>query len=326
MTRVLGWIAAGLAPLTLLGALVALVYPPSFLIFADWFLWFFGTTMLALGLVLEPREFVDTLRRPREIGLGLATQFTVMPLLGFLAAYWSGLDPRIALGFVIVGCAPGAMASNVIVFLAGGAVAYSVTLTSFATFLSPVVTPALVEWLGGVFLPIPFWPMMQTILLTVLLPLLAGMLLKRRLRRFDAAIREAAPAVAVVSIVIIIGYAVAANHSALLSIGPQVFLWVVLINGLGYVAGWNLARLYGFDRRYQLALMVEIGMQNAGLGVALALRHFQAETALPGALFATWCVLTAAGASAWLRRRAPAEIMPLTMDTGTGADPQQPDA
>ncbi|MEJ2078022.1 MAG: bile acid:sodium symporter family protein [Acidobacteriota bacterium] len=326
MTRVLGWIAAGLAPLTLLGALVALVYPPSFLIFADWFLWFFGTTMLALGLVLEPREFVDTLRRPREIGLGLATQFTVMPLLGFLAAYWSGLDPRIALGFVIVGCAPGAMASNVIVFLAGGAVAYSVTLTSFATFLSPVVTPALVEWLGGVFLPIPFWPMMQTILLTVLLPLLAGMLLKRRLRRFDAAIREAAPAVAVVSIVIIIGYAVAANHSALLSIGPQVFLWVVLINGLGYVAGWNLARLYGFDRRYQLALMVEIGMQNAGLGVALALRHFQAETALPGALFATWCVLTAAGASAWLRRRAPAEIMPLAMDTGTGADPQQPDA
>jgi BASS family bile acid:Na+ symporter len=326
MTRVLGWIAAGLAPLTLLGALVALVYPPSFLIFADWFLWFFGTTMLALGLVLEPREFVDTLRRPREIGLGLATQFTVMPLLGFLAAYWSGLYPRIALGFVIVGCAPGAMASNVIVFLAGGAVAYSVTLTSFATFLSPVVTPALVEWLGGVFLPIPFWPMMQTILLTVLLPLLAGMLLKRRLRRFDAAIREAAPAVAVVSIVIIIGYAVAANHSALLSIGPQVFLWVVLINGLGYVAGWNLARLYGFDRRYQLALMVEIGMQNAGLGVALALRHFQAETALPGALFATWCVLTAAGASAWLRRRAPAEIMPLTMDTGTGADPQQPDA
>jgi BASS family bile acid:Na+ symporter len=326
MTRVLGWIAVGLAPLTLLGALVALVYPPSFLIFADWFLWFFGTTMLALGLVLEPREFVDTLRRPREIGLGLATQFTVMPLLGFLAAYWSGLDPRIALGFVIVGCAPGAMASNVIVFLAGGAVAYSVTLTSFATFLSPVVTPALVEWLGGVFLPIPFWPMMQTILLTVLLPLLAGMLLKRRLRRFDAAIREAAPAVAVVSIVIIIGYAVAANHSALLSIGPQVFLWVVLINGLGYVAGWNLARLYGFDRRYQLALMVEIGMQNAGLGVALALRHFQAETALPGALFATWCVLTAAGASAWLRRRAPAEIMPLAMDTGTGADPQQPDA
>lgn len=299
----LRWIAAGLAPLTLLGAVAAFVYPPSFLIFARWFLWFFGVTMLALGLVLDPAEFVETLRRPREIALGLATQFTVMPLLGFLAAWWSGLEPGIALGFVIVGCAPGAMASNVIVFLAGGAVAFSVTLTSFATFLSPVVTPALVEWLGGVFLPIPFWPMMRTILLTVLLPLAAGMWLKRHLRRYDALIREVAPAVAVIAIVIIIGYAVAANHAALLSVGPSVLVWVVLINALGYAAGWNLARLYGFDRRYQLTLMVEIGMQNAGLGVALALEHFEPQTALPGALFATWCVLTAAGASAWLRRK-----------------------
>ncbi len=326
MSRVLRWIAAGLAPLTFLGAMAALVYPPSFLVFADWFLWFFAVTMLALGLVLDPGEFADTLRRPREIALGLATQFTVMPLLGFLAAYWSGLDPRIALGFVIVGCAPGAMASNVIVFLAGGAVAYSVTLTSFATFLSPVLTPALVEWLGGVFLPIPFWPMMQTILLTVLLPLVGGMLLRQRLHGFEKAIREAAPAVAVLSIVVIIGYAVAANHSALMSVGPRVFVWVVIVNGLGYLAGWYLARLYGFRRRYQLALMVEIGMQNAGLGVALALRHFQAETALPGALFATWCVLTAAGASAWLRRRSGAGIRPLPTGSETAADPRTPNA
>ncbi len=337
LPRVLRWIAAGLAPLTFLGALAALLYPPSFLIFADWFLWFFAITMLALGLVLDPKEFVETLRRPREIGLGLATQFTVMPLLGFLAAYWSGLDPRLALGFVIVGCAPGAMASNVIVFLAGGAVAYSVTLTSFATFLSPVVTPALVEWLGGVFLPIPFWPMMQTILLTVLLPLAGGMVLRRRLRRFEAAARHAAPAVAVLSIVVIIGYAVAANHAALLSVGPSVFLWVILVNGLGYVAGWNLARLYGFDRRYQLTLMIEVGMQNAGLGVALALRHFEAETALPGALFATWCVLTAAGASSWLRRRGRVPgpgltesisetlLRPQPTDTGTEAGRRPPD-
>jgi BASS family bile acid:Na+ symporter len=46
-------------------------------------------------------------------------------------------------------------------------------------------------------------------------------------------------------------------------------------------------------------------MQNAGLGVALALRHFSPETALPGALFAVWCILTAAGASSWMRRQYP---------------------
>jgi len=303
VSQLLRVIARSLAPLTLAGAIVALVHPPVFLIFGNWFLWFFAATMLALGVVLEPSEFVDTLKRPREITLGILTQFTVMPLLGFLAAWYGGMSPGVALGFVIVGCAPGAMASNVVVYLAGGAVAYSVTLTSVATFLSPVLTPLLVEWLGGAFLPIPFWPMMRTILWTVLLPLLAGMFIRRRLGRTAALLGELAPVVAVVSIVVIIGYAVAANQARLLTVGVRVFALVVLVNGLGYLFGWYLGGLYGFGRRYRLALMIEIGMQNAGLGVALALRHFGPETAMPGALFATWCILTAALASALFKRK-----------------------
>jgi BASS family bile acid:Na+ symporter len=269
----------------LLGAVAAFLEPRLFLVFKDWFLWFFAATMFALGVVLEPVEFWDALKKPKEIALGLLTQFTVMPVLGFFAAYLSPLEPGIALGFVIVGCAPGAMASNVIVFLAGGAVAYSIALTSFATLLSPVVTPGLVELLGGVFLPIPFWPMMLTILKVVLLPLILGMVVRRSLGARLEAAKEIAPVVA----------------ERIGSVGWLIFGLVVVVNGLGFLAGWYLARLYGFDRRYQLALMIEIGMQNAGLGVALALEHFSTETALPGALFATWCVLTGAGATTYLR-------------------------
>ena len=176
-------------------------------------------------------------------------------------------------------------------------------MTSISTFLSPVLTPLLVKWLGGAFLPVPFWPMMRTILLTVLTPLLLGMFIRRRLGRTAALVGDLAPVVAVVSIVVIIGYAVAANQARLLAIGFKVFALVILVNGLGYLFGWYLGRLYGFDRGYRLALMIEIGMQNAGLGVALALEHFGPETALPGALFATWCILTAAVASALFKRK-----------------------
>ncbi len=299
--RVLRRISNLLAPLTLVAAIAAYLAPEMFLIFEHWFLWFFAATMFALGVVLKPGEFWEALQRPKEIGLGLITQFTVMPALGFLAAYLSPLEPGLALGFVIVGCAPGAMASNVIVYLAGGAVAYSIALTSFATLLSPAVTPALVELLGGAFLPIPFWPMVMTIIKVVILPLIAGMLVHRFLGAKAAVAREVAPPVAVVSIAVIIGYAVAANQERIASVGWLVFGLVVLVNGLGFLAGWYLAGLYGFDRRHQLTLMVEIGMQNAGLGVALALEHFSPETALPGALFATWCVLTGAGATTYLR-------------------------
>jgi BASS family bile acid:Na+ symporter len=116
-------------------------------------------------------------------------------------------------------------------------------------------------------------------------------------------VKELPPAIAVVAIVIIIGYAVAANHTTIATVGAEVLALVILINALGYALGWYLGRIYRFERRYQITLMIEIGMQNAGLGVALALQHFDARTALPGALFAVWCVLTAAGATSVLQRR-----------------------
>lgn len=73
-----------------------------------------------------------------------------------------------------------------------------------------------------------------------------------------------------------------------------------------FIAG-QLARLCGFDASHRLTLAIETGMQNVGLGlglgVVLVLARFAPETALPGALFAVWCILTAAGTSSWLRQR-----------------------
>ncbi|MDH5572476.1 MAG: bile acid:sodium symporter family protein, partial [Gammaproteobacteria bacterium] len=227
-------------------------------------------------------------------------------LLAFTVAMLGGLPPALALGFIIVGAAPGAMASNVIVYLAGGAVAFSIAMTTVATFLSPLITPSLVEWLGGALLPIPFWSMMQTILLIVVLPLTLGMQSHRFLKGGQLAFaKEFAPALAAFAIVIICSYAVAANQMRISSVGMNVLVLVILLNALGYAAGWFLAKVYRFDPRHQLALAIEIGMQNAGLGVVLALEHFKdtPETALPGALFAVWCILTAAGATGYLRIR-----------------------
>jgi len=299
-------LSRNLAPLTLAGAIAAYFVPSPFLFFKPYFLWCFAATMFALGLVLHPEEARSALRSPARIALGVVTQFSVMPLLGFAAASIAtaqGLSPALALGFVIVGCAPGAMASNVITYLAGGAIAFSIAMTTIATLLSPLLTPALIEWLGGAFLDIPFWPMMQTILLTVLLPLLLGMLLRPRLKGYAGRAEAIAPGIAALAIVIICSYAVAANQERIAHLAGWVVMLVALVNGLGYVTGWWLGQLFGFDRRHRITLAIEIGMQNAGLGVALALKHFGPETALPGALFAVWCIITAAGATRYLRRR-----------------------
>ncbi len=303
LQKLFALIANQLALLTLSGALLAYLHPPLFLVFKDYFLWFFAATMFALGLVLNPADLKTELMNPRRIALGVLAQFSVMPLLAFLIAQYPGFTPAIAIGFIIVGCAPGAMASNVIVYLAGGAVAFSVTLTTVATLLSPLLTPLLVKWLGGAILPVEFLPLMLTIIKTVLLPLMLGLIVQRWQGRYLQSARTMAPGVAALAIIIICSYAVAANQARIAQLALPVLLGVILVNLLGYLIGWYLARVFGFAYLYRITLMIELGMQNAGMGVALALQHFPAESALPGALFAVWCILTAAIASSYLRRR-----------------------
>ncbi len=302
------YLSSNLAWLTVLSALAAYWQPAIFLPFGHVFLWLFAATMFALGITLEPADAREAFAHPGRILIGVGAQYAIMPALGFGAAWLAtelGATPALALGFIIVGCAPGAMASNVITYLAGGLVAFSIAMTLVATMLSPLLTPALVEWLGHALMAIPFWPMMGTILWTVVLPLVLGIGARRRLGRLLPAAETIAPGLASLAIIIICSYAVAANHDRIGDTPPMVAGLVILLNGLGYALGWLVGRLFSFPQAWQLTLSIEIGMQNAGLGVALALKHFAPETALPGALFAVWCIVTAAGLTRWLKGRSP---------------------
>jgi len=308
------FLSRNMAVLTLACAMAAYLYPPVFLVFKAYFLWCFAATMFALGVVLKPVEARSALSRPAQIGLGVLCQYSIMPALGFAAAsmaVWQGVRPELALGFIIVACAPGAMASNVITYLAGGAVAFSIAMTMLATLLSPLLTPALVQWLGSAYMDIPFWPMMQTIVLTVVLPLMLGVMLRTRLGKYIAQAESIAPGIASIAIIIICSYAVAANHDRIAEAQALVVMLVILLNGLGYTLGWLAAILFRFDYSYKITLAIEIGMQNAGLGVALALKHFQPETALPGALFAVWCIITAAAMTRHMHNKAAGEVEPV---------------
>ncbi len=195
------------------------------------------------------------------------------------------------------------MYGNVITYLAGGAVAFSIAMTMVATMLSPLLTPTLVELLGSAYMDIPFWPMMQTIILTVVTPLTLGMLLRTRLGDRIALAEQIAPGIASTAIIIICGYAVASNHERIADTPFTVIFLVILLNFLGYLLGWLAGRVFRFERSYRITLAIEIGMQNAGLGAALALKHFEPETALPGALFAVWCIITATGVTRYLHKK-----------------------
>jgi BASS family bile acid:Na+ symporter len=268
-----------------------------------------GLIMFGMGATLTWRQFSEVARRPRRVGLGLLLQFGVMPLAAWCIGLWLGLSPELLAGLVLVGASPGGTASNVVCYLARGDVALSITLTAVSTLLAVAATPLLTWLYVGREVPVPVWDMLRSILQIVLLPVGLGVLvntwlLHGREGRAAARVRAALPLVSMGAIVLIIGIIVALNVGRIAARGVLIALAVVLHNAVGLGAGYGLGWLATRDARTARTLAIEVGMQNSGLAVALAVKYFTPAAAIPGALFSVWHNLSGSALAAiWASRR-----------------------
>jgi BASS family bile acid:Na+ symporter len=272
----------------MLGALLAWVAPAPFATCRPAILPLLGVVMFGMGAGLRAENFLVVLRRPTPVLLGLGLQFLMMPLAGWLLALLAGLPPQLAAGMILVGCSPGGTASNVICYLARGDVALSITLTAISTLLAIVATPLLMLLYAGKMVYVPALDMLQTIFWIIVLPVVLGTGLNHLLHGSMAVVRSIFPLVSVFAIVVIIAIIVALNRQQLADVAAVLIVLVVLHNIAGLAGGYWVSRWLGQDRRISRTLAIEVGMQNSGLAVALAVKYFSVAAALPGALFSVW--------------------------------------
>ncbi|WP_282122428.1 bile acid:sodium symporter family protein [Algibacter mikhailovii] len=131
--------------------------------------------MFGMGTKLSVSDFKAELKQPKGIILGAIMAFTIMPILGLLVVNMFDFSPEIAVGIILIGCCPGGAASNVMVFLAKGNVALSVSVTTITTIITPIVTPLLMKLLAGQFIEISFLKMMLSSFNLIIVPIAAGL-------------------------------------------------------------------------------------------------------------------------------------------------------
>src|SRR5699024_1948477 len=247
-----------------------------------------GIVMFGMGLTLEPVDFKLVLTKPLSIIGGVLAQFIIMPLAAFIIAYLLKLPPELAAGLVLLGSVPGGTASNVMVYLARGNLPLSITMTSFSTLLAPIVTPLLLLLLAGQWLPVDPVSMFMSIIQVIIIPILLGFIVRRIMPVIVNKGIKVVPLISVTAIIIIVSAVVSGNVEEIANAGLIVFIAVVLHNGLGLLIGYFVAKFMGLSESERRAISIEVGMQNSGLGVALATAHFGPLAALPSALGAVW--------------------------------------
>ncbi len=286
--KISAWVAKYMAIIVILVASVALFQPWTFKWAASWVTILLGIVMFGMGMTLRLQDFRLVFQRPRDVFVGALAQFTVMPGLAWMLAKAFNLPPELAVGVILVGTCPGGTSSNVMTYLAKGDVALSVSMTMTTTILAPFVTPLLTWWLAGAWIEISLQAMMLSIVKMVVVPIILGIIVNAFWGDFVRKAVKLLPLVSVTAIVLIVGGVVAVSSAKILETGLLIMGVVICHNLLGYLLGYLIAKATHMNLAKSKAVAIEVGMQNSGLATSLALLHFGAAAAIPGAIFSVW--------------------------------------
>jgi BASS family bile acid:Na+ symporter len=305
MARLLAWLTNAFPVWVVVFSAIALVQPAAFTWFSGpWIVWGLAVIMLGMGLTLTLDDFRAVGRMPRAVALGFAAQFTIMPLLGWGMGKLFALETPFAVGLILVACCPGGTASNVVTFLARGHVCLSVVMTMCSTFAAVFMTPLLTSWLAGTLVQVDAWGLFQSTLQVVVLPVVLGVALNRTAPKLVQRTQLVLPLLSVIVIALICASIIGGSAAAVQGAAGRLLGAIFGLHAGGFALGYLAAKLAGFQPHIARTVSIEVGMQNSGLGVVLARRHFADPlTAVPCAISSVFHSVIGSVLAGWWRWR-----------------------
>ena len=256
--------------------------------------------MFGVALSIRPEHFKSVFIHPKPVLLGVISQYIALPALTYLLVLIIHPSTPVAMGMILVAACPGGNVSNLISSLSKSNITLSVSLTTLTTVLSLIMTPLNFAFWGSLYakhspllVPISIDPveMFRTVFLILGIPVVLGMFIGMKYPKFAKRMDKT---IQMASVIFFIGFIVAAlagNFHIFLEYIHLIFLLVLLHNGLAFLSGYFLPKIFKVSERECRTISIETGIQNSGLGLALIFnpRIFPPELQLGGmAMVAAW--------------------------------------
>ena len=267
-------------------SLVALLNPQLFTWFSGSLITYgLGIIMLGMGLTLNFNDFKILYKNPRWIIIGVLTQFSIMPLLGWIISKIFELPDFFAVGLILLSCCPGGTASNVIAYLSNLNVAFSVSMTFISTVAGVILTPFLVSNISGELINVDLKGLILSATKVVLVPVFLGVFVSKYFPLFTKRMIIYSPSVSVLLIVLIVASIIGEGKEIIFQSGINLIISVMTLHLLGFILGYIISFIFLRDKKLSKTICIEIGMQNSGLGVVLAKENYMNPSiAIPSAI------------------------------------------
>lgn len=265
--------------------------------------------MVGIGMSLTFGDFKNVFVYPKPILTGIGSQLLVLPILAFSLAWIAPVSVYAKLGIVLIALCPVGTTSNILVHIFKGNTALSISMTIVNSILSPFTIPAVIAVAStfftdnGASVEMSFAESFTHILLTVILPALCGLLIRRYIPSIANALER--PLKWILPLMLLIVFSIKiflgggdgnANSCGALSMNEALILmpFVIGLNILGMYGGFFIAKINHLEKPSQLTVAIETGLQNTAmaLSVATTLPH-SCEIEKPALVYAMLTFFTA---------------------------------
>lgn len=262
--------------------------------------------MMSLGLSLTVEDFKRVFVFPKGVAIGMANLVLVSPLLAFAIALLYDLPPELAVGLVLMGSAPGGTTANLMVHLAKGDTALSVTMTAISSVAAVVTVPLYLSLSIGFFdasvgADVSMGGIVARVFLITIVPLAFGMWLKSRNPDRAARVEPTVKKLAFVFLLVVIVGAVISEFDIVRDNFADLALATLTLNLAAMSVSYTIARFARLSDAQSTAIALELGVHNGTLAIAVA-STIDNALATPAAVYSVFMFVTA-GLFAWLMYR-----------------------
>ncbi|MBF6057166.1 MULTISPECIES: bile acid:sodium symporter family protein [Thiomicrorhabdus] len=266
--------------------------------------------MFGMGLSLRPQNFYQVAAAPKAVGIGLAAQLLLLPILAFILANLLQLSPEIAVGLMIIALAPSGATSNLFTFLSKGDVSLSISLTAVISIITPFTIPFVVALAMQYFMgtqsefTLPIGKTILQLLVITVIPVALGMLIHAYKPKWAQAMQGFFKWFSVAFLALIILLIILKNAANMGSFFAQAGLATLLLNVIALLLGYQIARWSKLDKAQSTTIGFEVGLQNGTLALVVAGTLIgNTQMMIPAVTYSILMFITGALFARWISRR-----------------------
>ena len=235
--------------------------------------------MLGLGMSLTIQDFIRVVKIPKDFLVGFICQLVLLPIVALSIALLLNLSAELAVGLMLIACAPGGVTSNVLTKFANGDVALSITLTAVVSLVSIISVPFImftsIDFFEiGIVKGISMSGIALKMFLVVTVPVIIGMLIKHFAKNFVDNQASLIQKISVILFILVFAAIYIEEWDNIIAYFAQAGLPALLLNILMMILGFYIAKYFASGIAQQRCISIECGLQNGTLALFVGTQIF----------------------------------------------------